>query len=262
MLDYDDIINNKEIFNIFGSESIIYADKLYVYKIFKSLNRSYLRNKFYKVNILSSISGLDSCVLPLDNIMDEKVRFRGYSALKQEGITLADLFVKKGIYEFLLGIIDSSLKLSSIHDRNENIILGDVNCSNIILRQNESGKYQDSVFVDIDNASVDGLKYDNFSGSLLRFYKPRTKNMRISKNTDRLTQLLYLLTYLFDSETIYEIDIFEYDKKTEEIRSLKNIRNLFIRLKDFNRTLPTIPYVYEIISEDDVKKLGECRGLK
>lgn len=39
MLDYQTIIKEKELFNINGSESKIYADNLYIYKIFTMVKK-------------------------------------------------------------------------------------------------------------------------------------------------------------------------------------------------------------------------------
>ena len=256
MLDYQTIIKEKELFNINGSESKIYADNLYIYKIFTMVKKGYLKNKFYKVNILSSLKYFDSGVIPIDNVKDNNNVFRGYSAEKIQGFTLKDIYVKRGIYDFLLGIIDSSKKLQDIHSRSERIILADVNCDNIMLRESTDNLYTSSIFIDLDNANVDGLKYDRYSGILQRFYKPRTKNLRISQNTDRLAQLLYLMEYMFEENNpIYELNKYEFDKKSEEMTSLRNMRELITLLQNPKTYLPSIPYLYEILDFEEIKKL-------
>lgn len=256
MIDYEKIINEKELFNVSGSESKIYNDNLYIYKIFNTLKKNYLKNKFYKVNILSILTHFDGGVLPLHNITDKNSLFRGYSAEKVKGPTLIEIYEKLGIIDFLLGIIDSSKKLHDIHSRSEKIILADVNCSNIILRESDNFLYTNSTFVDLDNASIDGLKYDRYSGILQRFYKPRTKNLRISQNTDRLAQLLYLMFYMFnENNPIYGLDMYKYDEKTEEIKSLKNMKNLIVSLQNYRTYLPKIPYLFEMLDYEEIKKL-------
>jgi len=256
MLDYQTIIKEKELFNINGSESKIYADNLYIYKIFTMVKKGYLKNKFYKVNILSSLKYFDSGVIPIDNVKDNNNVFRGYSAEKIQGFTLKDIYVKRGIYDFLLGIIDSSKKLQDIHSRSERIILADVNCDNVMLRESTDNLYTSSIFIDLDNANVDGLKYDRYSGILQRFYKPRTKNLRISQNTDRLAQLLYLMEYMFnENNPIYGLNKYEFDKKSEEMTSLRNMRELITLLQNPKTYLPNIPYLYEILDFEEIKKL-------
>lgn len=263
MISYESIINDKELFDVSGSESKIYSDNLYIYKIFKTLKKSYLKNKFYKINLLSSLTYFDSGVLPLDNIMDNNCLFRGYSAEKISGQTLIEIYEKRGIYDFLLGIIDSSKKLHDIHSRSEKIILADVNCSNIILRETENNLYTNSIFVDLDNASIDGLKYDRYSGILQRFYKPRTRNLRISQNTDRLAQLLYLMFYMFnENNTIYGLNMLEFDERSEEITSLKNMKKLIISLQNYKSCLPQIPYLFEMLNYEEIKKLKLDRRRK
>jgi len=46
MVNYEDVIKELEIFNSNGSESIIYSDDLYIYKIFRETKKAYLENKF------------------------------------------------------------------------------------------------------------------------------------------------------------------------------------------------------------------------
>lgn len=255
MVNYEDVIKELEIFNSNGSESIIYSDDVYIYKIFRETKKAYLENKFRKVNLLSSLKHFEGGVLPIEPILDIRGNFKGYKADKIEGILLADIFIKGGIYDFILGLIDSSVKLSKIHSRPEDIILGDVNCYNIILES----RYN-SCFLDLDNCQIDKLKYDNYSGILDTFCKPRIKRTHISKNTDRLIQLLYLIRYLFEDKTsLYELDLYDFDQKREEIRSLSNLRSLLFKLKDFTKSVPSIPYIFEIIDEEEVKKLK--RGL-
>lgn len=263
MLDYDKIVKEKRILNIDGLESKILCDQKYAYKLFYTLKRRVLNNKFYKVNILSSLTNFTEGVQPIDNIMDNNCLFRGYSCEKIEGITLADLFLKRGLYDFIIGLIDSSQKLHAIHERPENIILSDVHPRNIMLRLDVENQYTNSIFLDLDNAKIDGLKNNYYSAALYNFYRPRIKKMVISKNSDRLTELLYLLNYIFDEpESLYQIDMYTFDKKAEEINCLLNIRNLFRTLIDNIQTIPKIPYIYEIMNTEEIKSLKLEGGRK
>ena len=63
MLDYDKIVKEKRILNIDGLESKILCDQKYAYKLFYTIKRRVLNNKFYKVNILSSLTNFTEGVL-------------------------------------------------------------------------------------------------------------------------------------------------------------------------------------------------------
>ncbi len=255
MIEYEKIIQEKDIFNTEGLESIIYSDETKIYKIFNSTQRSYLQNKFYKVNILETLKDFKEGVLPIDNVMDKRSVFRGYSAQKENSLTLLEIHEQRGIYDFLLGLIDSSKKLYNIHSRSEKIIIADVNCNNIIIKENENDLGIDSIFVDMDNISIDGLKHDRYSGILQIFFKPRTKHLRISQNTDRLGQLLYLMSYMFNIENpIYGLKEKDFSEAAEKIQSLKNMKNLITTLQNPRIYLPNIPYLFEMIDPEEIKK--------
>lgn len=255
MIEYEKIIHEKDLFNIQGSESKIFSDETRIYKIFNSTQKSYLKNKFYKVNILETLKDFKDGVLPIDNVMDKRNVFRGYSAQKENGLTLADVYEQRGIYDFLLGLIDSSKKLYNIHSRSEKIIFADVNCNNIIIKENENNLEIDSIFVDMDNVSIDGIKYDGYSRVLQLFFKPRTKHLRISQNTDRLGQLLYLMSYMFNIENpIYGLKEKDFSEAAEKIQSLKNMKNLITTLQNPRIYLPNIPYLFEMIDPEEIKK--------
>ena len=62
-----------------------------------------------------------------------------------------------------------------------------------------------------------------------------------------------LLCFIFSIfyKEIFEIDEYEYDKLSEKIKTLKNMKKIFVELKKRYKDLPYIPYMDELIEKDE-----------
>jgi len=70
--------------------------------------------------------------------------------------------------------------------------------------------------------------------------------LKINRNFDRLTFLLYIFDYIF-GRAIFEVLQYDFDQKMEIYGFLKNIRKLFIELNKRDWAILYIPYPYEFI---------------
>ena len=55
--------------------------------------------------------------------------------------------------------------------------------------------------------------------------------------------------FIFNKE-VHELSIKEYDEVSEKIKTLKNIRKLFIKLKETELKIPEVPYINDYIEKE------------
>lgn len=260
-------INFKELERIHcksNSEARLYTDGKICYKIFWRERYApwQLIGKYKKINILAKIpeNSLDSVVLPIDKIINKKGAMFGYTMkFIPDSQTLMSfkpedaLLVAKILYEV-------SQSVRKIHQDSRNIIISDLHFHNIILN-----KKLHHHFVDFDSCSIGGIpnevapkflsSYEQLvDSSRCRVLKETIRKLKgyaayteTSQKTDRLCLILATLNYLF-GKSIISISESDYDKKSEEIPFLNNMKSYFLYLKKYPKGLE-VPYLDEFISK-------------
>ncbi len=229
-----------------------------IYKFYGEL--SYIRELILKerLNILSNVN-VPVLVKPIDMIVEKRLFSRELKGISMEkvsdAISLYDLSKDKTrVFEYLLALINASIGLSNIHEVPENIVLSDGNFTNVLLQKNSNGMYINPRFIDIDSAKVMGLSTPQISYLGAIYYKVGGKNYIASKNNDRLVYMLYFLKSIFN-DIVYNVSDDEYDKMSEKISGLKDIRKVFLDLKKCKAAY--VPYIYEFKEASDAFTLSK-----
>lgn len=116
----------------------------------------------------------------------------------------------------------------------------------------------DFFFLDLDGCSIGNIKNERIPMIISEYMGYKNTYLKINRNFDRLTFLLYIFDYIF-GRAIFEVSQYEFDQKMEIHGFLKNIRKLFIELNKRNRMIPYVPYLYEFIElkEDELSKINK-----
>lgn len=233
-----------------GGRICIYKNK--VYKFYGSMG--YIREILLKerLRILSSID-MEVLVSPREMIIEKNLFsniLKGISMDRvEDAISLYDLSKDmRYIVDYFYSLVNASVWLYKVHNRKENIILSDANFTNILIKKDSNGNYRVPKFIDVDSASVGRIPTPQKSYLGALYYQVSSKRYYTSQNNDRLVYMIYFLQSIFN-KIIFDISEYDFDKMSEYIRSLKNIRDLFIRLKTCN--ILEIPYLYEFLNPID-----------
>ncbi len=244
----DDALSRAKFMDVeISSESNIFVKKNLVYKIFKDdLGKKARDRKERKVEILSGIkTKTKGLVLPIDKIVvpsgDRRI-FVGYTMpFIRNSQTLFDYAVRRNNnIEYLALLSRISKTLRAIHNLPEDIVIGDLNFFNILV-----DKSLHHYFIDLDGAMISGMENDRVPSLTARYFATRRIPYCVNVNTDRLTMLLYFYNSIF-ARDIHEVKRYEYDKRSEQIKALKDLKNLFRELKRGDRKVPHIPYLDEV----------------
>lgn len=250
-----------------GSESKIYASENLIYKIYRDSDcfgekLVYGNDHKKKLEMLSSLKDLKEAILPKDMIVSKGIFVslcRGFSMDRiKDCISLYDLCNEDENTrdaEIFKGIMNTSRAMKKIHKRSENIVLSDANFSNVLLEPNSESEYVLPRFADFDSVIIKGVNYHQYSfpNFLIKFYMDRFDYINaneINENVDRLSYLLQFLKVIFGLD-IYQINMNEYDRLSEEMRSLKTIRKIVLELKDLDKKIPYIPYLHEAFKMEE-----------
>lgn len=149
-----------------------------------------------------------------------------------------------------------SITLKKIHRRGESIVIADLSFFNILVSEIESTL--DYFFIDFDSVLIgEDLKEDRIALLTKDYSSYRNVRLKINRNFDRLTFLLYFLESVFE-KSIIEVSMYEYDEMSERVNILRDLRNLIIELKKNEGTVPFVPYLHEVIGSlnKTLKKVG------
>ena len=245
------------------SESIIYRDGESVYKIFRSdVPLHQLRRKEKKLEVLDLIrDDLEYAIIPYSkcfSIIDGKKTFVGCKMDYVNGNMLFNRQNELNFNIFLRLMIKISKSLKSIHKNSSKIVIGDLSFFNILI--DDLLRFY---FIDFDSVSVESYTYDRLSPLLSYYYEYRETKVRVNKNSDRLSMLLYFWERIF-SLSVWEVSNYEFESKAERLKFLNEIRGLFNELRKVGKIVPYVPYLHEIVDEDDIaiKQINSRRILK
>ncbi len=248
-----------------GSEAQLYIKDDICYKKFKDNDIKYLKDKERKIEFLSEMKNFEDAVLPLELGFDyNKNIIDGYTMhYYKDAINMFELSLITNVNElrkYYMAVHSSSLALKRIHDRHEGIILGDASYDNIIVIFHPFGMIEKTLCIDFDSVQISSIdcEFKVTSKLLANFYSDLgIKKYEHNQNTDRLTRLLYFLRTFFALD-LFELPLYEYDKKCELSNTLKNLRSTIIELKKLmdDKKLPYIPYMHEVLDLTDVYELS------
>lgn len=234
--------NIKPFYTTSNTEGYIYHDEENFYKLYRT-NKSYLlERKELKTNMLDGYS-LDNVVLPKGKIKLNK-KFRGiYTDYVKDSYPLYDFkCVNNKANDFFMILDQASNTLKKIHEAQ--IVVSDLSFDNIIFDKNKN-----HYFIDFDSCSLNNVPGDKVPYITNRFVLSRCASYEIDYNYDRISFYLSLLYFIFNKE-VHELSIKEYDEVSEKIKTLKNIRKLFIKLKETELKIPEVPYINDYIEKE------------
>jgi serine/threonine protein kinase len=174
-----------------GGEGNIYADKKYVYKLFKDQNE--LKTKERKVNYLIQTKLPKECIIPIDTITNNG-SFIGYSMNKinnceeirklsnKKFITIEKITVKD-ISDYFVKIGNT---LDSLHKNK--IYVGDLNDQNILIDKNNV------YLIDTDSWSINGIPC---TVAMDGFKDPQLVGSNFNEKTDYYSYAVLLFKSLF-----------------------------------------------------------------
>lgn len=233
-------------------ESDLYRDEELVYKIFKDfkdLEKSVLDKKERKIELLHDGIPLPRSVMPKDKLTEKDI-FGGYRmkyiAYSQ---TLYSLFKETNdINLFFQILLIVSQTVEEIHLDPRNIIVGDLHFGNILVDKNFN-----PYFIDLDSCGIDGISNETTPGTLNTYrYNREIKDFNATKNSDRLCLVLCTLGLLFKHHIDF-VSMREFDKKAEQIETLRNMRELVDDIKKYS-SMPQILYIHEFIASSDLQR--------
>lgn len=241
------------------SESNIYVRDRTLYKIFTAEGykpselAAYYKRKEKKIEIISQLENFSHVILPQDKLFrvdGKRKSFCGYSMdYLDSSITLKEASQYLDIKVFIQLLSRISITLKKIHKRSEGIVIADLSFLNILVSEIE--EVLDYFFIDFDGVSIGkDLKEDRIPLFTKEYADYRNVRLKINKNYDRLSFLLYFLESVFE-KSIIEVSIYEYDKMSERVNILKDLRSLIIELKKTEGSVPSIPYLHEVISSSN-----------
>lgn len=239
-------LSSLEKFKIQGTKSTMYhSDNLCI----KILDKLYPDEKATLYKKLLEIDGLvlDDVLLPKELIVEDG-KLVGYTMeYFRNSINILDYLTQNRFVncsDIFSVVKKASLILRHIHEND--IICQDLSFDNILIDKDGNIKYSD-----IDGCAYKDYRSPFMSIILKRFlidYR-RDSFCYVSKNTDRISFMLsfYLVTYL---QELQKLSKKKYHSLSDNIKTLENSREYANMLLGC-RTLPEIPYVDELIDDND-----------
>lgn len=239
-------LSSLEKAKIQGTKSTIYHSGDLCIKI---LDKLYPDEKTTMYKKLLEMDGLvlEGALLPKQLIVEDD-KLAGYTMEDfKDSINILDYLTQNRFIncsEIFSIVKRASLILKDIHEKG--IICQDLSFDNILI-----DKYGNLKFSDIDGCAYKDYRSPFMSVLLNRFiiHYRKDKICYISKNTDRISLMLsfYLVTYL---KELQKLSKKQYHSLSDNIKTLENCKEYANALLCF-RTLPEIPYLDELIDDND-----------
>lgn len=260
ILDYNDIdfsqLVKKEInYN----QNDLYENNGELIKIFKGLSEHERTQLFKKYEDMRDII-IDGVIKPDKYIVKtyfrygkEKFDFLGYTMPKFENSSnvnnhfyYVDSYKCSDLFKVLK---KASIILKEIHENN--IIFQDFSFFNILFDKND---YNNVKIIDMDSCcyNKNGTAFVSYD---LKYYYENILGERFipaTKNNDKLSMILSLSILLFSKE-IDEISNSDYEEKARKIKTLENLKEYYLALRDGKIDLCSgeIPYLHELIDDNE-----------
>lgn len=226
-----------------GKNAKLYTNKHFkreLYKIYNQPNLTENIEKEKKLEIFSKVDGIDGLVKPIALIHDDSNHI-GYTTKFIDSLKLSDMKIKDNDGEILSILVKASNDLKKMHNNKQNIIVGDLHFDNIIV-----DRKQNPHFIDIDSYGIGEYKPNNLPNTLYSYCDYMNYDIKYSKSMDRLSFMLNTFCFIFDKNFV-NISLNEYDEKTYELPFLRNMRELFIDMKNSYSEAPDVGYLDDII---------------
>lgn len=250
ILDVRDIDFTKlEILDVLSSEGSLYYDNKLFYKFYDGMIN--INNKEKKLMLLDEGNNNFNAIVPYVLIKNRLLTY-GCAMKYVKGANSLIKYKKNDNYMLLLYDVSSSLM--RIHMDPRNIVVGDLHFNNILVDKNMK-----HYFVDFDSCMIDNIPQDRLPNNLLTYIGNRGNfDFDVNCDTDRLCMILSFIRSLFDMD-IDSIDMDAYDKISEQISTLKNLREYVVGIKNNVIGIPSLPYLHEIISLKDISGISKIR---
>lgn len=229
-------------------ESDLYIEGNTLLKMFKTDEPWKLVKKEHKVELLH-----DGAKLPHTPTIVEKVKkdnyFAGYRMeFKKAFTSMYEYdFDEYGEPCFFQLMRNTSKDVKKIHRDSRNIIISDLHLDNVLFLNDEHS------FCDLDSWQIGSICSETIPSILRDILLHKSLPLVVDQNTDRLSLLASMILVFLD-ESPLEISAYHYDSITEDVPTLRAIRNLVLNLKDPTKSIPHIPYLHEVIDKRDLPK--------
>ena len=163
-------------------------------------------------------------------------------------MTLNELLQRKGIVDSLSTLKDASIRLSRLHRDSDRILVGDMHFDNIII--DDKGNNH---FIDVESYGIQSLKPSDIPSITYNYYTWMNYYICHSSNMDKISFFLALFSSIFN-KNIISVSENEYEIKSKQILILEKLKDVFLDLKYSYAEEPDMPYLYEVINDDDIKR--------
>jgi len=258
-IDYKELMKSdlhKSGYNTFAD---FYYKQNKFYKIFTKCLKYNLVDTYRRLNILGEIKDLDIAVLPeelVESCANFKLSLRGYGMrLLNPSVSLHDLSeMPNRVKQYFSALESASKGMQQLHERPEDIIISDANFTNVHFEYNDIGIDMHPNFIDFDSVQVGGIESLYFPILTKNYYDSREEEYITSRNNDRLS---YLIEFLNSLGFILSsgINMYQFDSYAEVLETFRNLRELVVRLSDYSKPVPDIPYMHEVIDLADAEIL-------
>ncbi len=234
-------LKNMPILSNSSYESVVYLQNDKVFKIFKrenengaQYNSQDLENKRLKLMQLNKIK-LSSNFVKAKDLIFINNEFRGYTMDFISYITLDDyLFKSKKDKIFLLKAVRELIKEA----HSNNIILGDINCNNILINNNKI------YMCDLDNSTIGKYKTDSFPKRLTDQY---LYNLPLDERIDWFLYDIVILYMFYHRDPIVILN--ERIMKKTQLVNNKKMLALYNQLLDFKNQDYNPPDILDAIEK-------------
>ncbi|MBQ1496268.1 MAG: hypothetical protein IIZ40_02815 [Bacilli bacterium] len=232
---------------IMFSRNKFYLDKDSIYKVFDE-NKIEERKRAEKV--IDYFSDIDTdYIVNADNKIVKDDTMIMYGSKYINGLSLRELIEEKGMLKCMKYIINASKKLEEFHNLDDNSIMGDIHFGNIMVDSNDK-----LFFIDHDSYGIKDIKPETYSIYLYRYFNniecKSLKDSDYSKDLDRLAFLLSVLNLTFKRE-VYMTRSLLYDDKKDEYPYLKDLKEIYLDIKNGYKDGTKVPYIHELIKNYD-----------
>ena len=247
IIDYNNINFDKlkKLENILCTNDI-YVDGNKIYKIFNQKDNE-LNNILEKLKLFESIY-LDYFIVPKEIIFKDGNFIGIITRYIKKSDTFGNLSYKNGILSIIENLIDVSYKLKSLHYMSDRIVVGDMHFNNIIVDKDNK-----NYFIDTEGYGIRDYKPSDIPSITYNFYNWMNYYPKKDRNMDRISFILSFLELIFQ-KNVMSISEYSYDEKSEQIKILKDLKDVYLDLKYTYYDVPTVPYLHEIIKPNHIKK--------
>lgn len=233
----------------------LYTDGDTCYKIYNnpySFDNKALYNNFRDMDGMQ----IDGVLLPRDLIVDNNLLYGFTMSFFKDSITLSDKFFERFIDKKL--VISAFNKASAIIRKmhQAGVVCQDLSLENILINSNG-----DIAICDPDSFAYKSYYSGSFSKIFCNFLiKYRDTKLDIWEDIDRISMFIAFYYLMFEKE-IQNVSKHQYNKLSQEMKTVANLREIRSMLLDKKIPLHGLPYFDEFASSDDVGMLDKNKYL-